>query len=177
MNLLQLMKNRRSIRRYQDTAVSREKLLKVLEAGRIAPSWKNAQPWRFVVVSEETLRVQLGELLNFNPDRSAYEKAPYVIVAYAYPELSGDMDEKPYYLVDTAISLEHMVLQAEELGLGTCWVGWFYEDKIKKLLGIDSACKIVAITPLGVPDEAPPARARKKLGEIAFENKAGNPID
>ena len=176
MDVLSAIKNRRSIRAYSDAPVSREQLLTVLEAGRLAPSWKNRQCWRYLVVSDPAIKKQLGEAVRMNPDPTSYEKAPYVLVLCADPGGSGNRDGKPYFMTDAAISLEHVILAAESLGLGTCWVGAFSEDPIKELLGIPADMKIVALTPLGVPAQAPDARPRKAMDEIVYENAWGNPL-
>lgn len=177
MDLFQAMQNRRSIRAYSDEVVSQEQLLQVLEAGRVAPSWENKQCWSYIVVSDPELKSRLGEAAHYNPDHSAYEKATYVLVLCANPRLSGNMESKPYYMTDAGITLQHVVLAATALGLGTCWVGWFKEEPIKELLGVPENMRVVAITPLGYPAENPGPRPRKALDKIAFENTWGQPLN
>ena len=173
MELSQIIQARRSIRKYKGDAIAPEQLEAVLEAGRLAPSWKNGQCWTYIVVSDPAVRLALGEAVGFNPDRTAYEAAPYVLVQCADPAASGDLGGKDYYMMDAGISLEHMVLQAAELGLGTCWVGWFDEQPVKDLLGIPEGQRVVALTPLGVPDQAPKARPRKAMADMVFYNGWG----
>ncbi|MEM1484693.1 nitroreductase family protein [Oscillospiraceae bacterium PP1C4] len=176
MELFEAIEKRRSIRAYSDEQVSEEQLQKVLEAGRLAPSWKNGQCWRYVVVSDPVLKKKLGEEVNFNPDRTSYEKAAYVLVLCADPADSGNRSGKPYYLVDAGIVLEHTVLAATALGLGTCWVGVFPEQAVKELLHIPDHIQVVALTPLGVPAQERNARPRKELSEIACLNAWGEPL-
>lgn len=177
MDLFQVMQNRRSIRAYSDEAVSEEQLFQVLEAGRVAPSWENKQCWSYIVVSDPEMKSRLGEAAQYNPDRSAYEKATYVLVLCANPRLSGNVEGKPYYMTDAGITLQQVVLAATALGLGTCWVGWFKEEPIKALLGVPENVRVVAITPLGYPAQSPGPRPRKALEKTAFANTWGQPLN
>jgi nitroreductase len=139
--------SRKSVRSFSDTPVEREKLDKCLEAARLAPSWANKQCWHFVVVDGKDKVDGLGLV-------PAYIKnAPVLIVACGDPDKSGNHEGKPYYLVDVSIAVEHIVLQARELGLGTVWVGAFKEERVRKALGIPQNIKIVALLPVGYPAE------------------------
>ncbi len=89
-----------------------------------------------------------------------------IIVACGHPEVS-----ERWYAIDTAIAMEHLILAAHELGLGTCWIGAFNESRIKQLLGIPSNVRVVALTPVGYPDESPPPRPRKTLDEVVHWEK------
>ena len=168
MELYETIAARRSIRKYKEDPVPRETLDRVLEAARLAPSWCNRQCHRYIVVSDPETRKTLGELID-NPSVECYEKAPYALVLCAEPSDSGFNAGKEYYLVDCGISMEHLVLAAAAEGLGTCWVGYVPENPVRNLLGIPREVKVVAITPLGVPGEAPSARPRVPLGKIVFE--------
>lgn len=176
MELSKVIEKRRSIRKYKKDAVSREDLLAVLEAGRLAPSWKNSQGWRYIVVSDPKKKMEIGKSVNFNPTQNAYEDATYLIVLCAMPEVSGDRGGKQYFMTDAAITFEHAHLKAAELGLGMCWVGAFDEAPVKEILDIPEEVRVVALSPLGVPDECPDARPRKAMGEIAFENTWGQQV-
>lgn len=169
MEFYEAVKNRRSVRKYTSRPVEKEKLDRILEAGRLAPSWCNRQCWRYIVVSDETLRRNLGQLLE-NPTAECYEAAPYVLVLCADPSDSGTQAGKEYYLVDCGISMEHVVLAATAEGLSTCWVGYFAENPVRKLLHIPEDTRVVAITPLGYGAEAPEARPRKEAREVIFED-------
>ena len=148
MEFNEVIKTRRSTRAYSDKAVEEEKLMYVLDCARRAPSWANKQCWRFVVVRSKEVIAQITKNSIIN---RWMQNAPVVIVACADPSDSGSHNEQPYYLVDVAIALEHLVLAATDVHLGTCWIGGFNEQKIKELLEIPKRIKIVALTPLGYP--------------------------
>ena len=173
MELFEAIGARRSIRAYTDEAVPEEKIMQILEAGRLAPSWKNWQCWKFILVSDKELRLKLGEAVNNNPNALTYQNAPYFIVVCGDPEQSGKEDGKEYYMTDCGITLDHMTLAATALGLGTCWIGLFEEAPVKELLGIPETIKVVALTPVGVPAKNPKPRPRKDLSEMLYKNKWG----
>lgn len=163
MNVFDAIKTRRSIRSFLDKPIEEEKLLRVLEAGRLAPSAKNLQEWRFVVVRDKELRKKVASAAN---NQHFLAEAPVIIVGCAtvvdYIMTCGQYA----YPIDLTISMDHMTLQAVEEGLGTCWIGAFKEDEVKKILQIPENIRIVQIFPLGYPKTIPPARHRKKLEEI-----------
>ena len=174
MDIFQVIRDRRSIRRYKETPVEAEKLEQVLEAARLAPSWKNLQCWHFLVVSSRASRARL--LAAFPPDNPGYRAiatAPLSIVVCADPSASGVENGIAYYVADTAIAFEHLCLAAHALGLGTCWMGWFRETAVREALGIPDSIKVVGITPLGYPDQEPKARPRKSLTDITFYDRWG----
>ena len=176
MNCMQTMEQRRSIRQYQNKEVTREQLYTVLHAAQLAPSWKNGQPWQYIVLSDRALIQKLGEACRWNPSRSAYENATYFLALCMDPEKSGNREGKPYYMVDAGITLQQAMLAATELGLGTCWIGAFAEQPVKVLLGVPYNWRVVALSPLGVPDEIAEARPRRPIDGIAFENGWGNTL-
>ncbi|MCM0082065.1 nitroreductase family protein [Geomonas sp. Red32] len=174
MDVLQAIQDRRSIRKYQDTPVEHQKIEQVLDAARLAPSWKNLQCWRFLVLTAPARRGVLVEAFpDDNPGKKAIATAPCLIVVCADPAESGVENGIEYYIADTAIAFEHLCLAAQGLGLGTCWMGWFDEERIKDALGIPAGIKVVGITPLGYPDQEPKQRPRKELREIAFAEAWG----
>lgn len=163
MDVFEAIKTRYSCRTYKSTLVPEEKLKKVLEAARLAPSAHNEQEWKFIVVKDVEKR---KELVIAALNQSFIAEAPVVIVAVATdPEhiLSSGV---PVYAVDLAIAVEHMALQAVEEGLGTCWIGTFNQDEVKKVLEIPEECKVVALLPIGFPADKPGPKSRKKLEEI-----------
>jgi nitroreductase len=176
MNVLEAISQRRSVRAYKKEPVSRQALHQVLEAARLAPSWKDYQCWSIVVLSQREDIRQLGELLRHNPGASVFETAPYFLLFVADPAKSGVRDGKPYYMTDIGIAMENAVLAATELGLGTCWIGAFTEGPIREYFNIPENQHIVAITPLGVPAEAPEARPRKAMDEFVFEGGWNKPL-
>ena len=172
MDIFQVIRDRRSIRKYKDTPVEREKIEQVLDAARLAPSWKNLQCWRFLVLTEPDKIARVLEAFpDDNPGKKAVAMAPVVILACADPTQSDVENGIEYYICDTALAFENLCLAAHALGLGTCMMGWYDEALIKKTLGIPENMKILGLTPLGYPDQEPKARPRKELGEIAFFNE------
>jgi nitroreductase len=154
MDLFEVVAARHSVRTYRSDPVPEELVERCLEAARLAPSWRNRQCWRFVVVRDAQLIAQLAAQRVYGyPINSWLHSAPVVIVACAEPELSGRHGDLPYWAVDTAIALEHLVLAATALGLGTCWIGGFDEESVRRLIMAPSHVRIVAYTPLGYPAE------------------------
>jgi len=159
----EVIKKRRSIRKYKDTPVPKEKILKILEAARIAPSASHRQPWHFIVVEDKENIKKLAK----SPWAA---EAPVMIVGLADQAASPN-----WCLNDHGIAFEHIVLAATDLGLGTCWMGQSNrEELVKGLLGIPDNFKVVALTPLGVPDETPSPKERKSLDEIVSWGKYGS---
>ena len=157
---------RKSIRHYQEKAIEAEKLSKVLEAGRLAPSAGNLQEWKFVVVSNKCTREKLAIAAN---NQKFVREAPVVIVACA-TITDYVMGRQLAYPIDLAIAVDHLSLKAVEEGLGTCWVGSFDEDGIKKILDIPDTIRVVILLTMGYPKYIPGPRKRKRMEEIvAFE--------
>ncbi|WP_047811580.1 nitroreductase family protein [Desulfosporosinus acididurans] len=174
MNFLELAQTRRSLRTYKDTPVEKEKLDYVLEAARLAPSWKNMQCWRFIVVEEAAGKAALADSMGeLNPGRKALTGAPIVIVLCAVPKESEIWEGKDYMMLDAGLAMEHLVLAATEQGLGTCWQGLFTEEKVREALQIPEDVRVVAMTPLGYAAEERRPRPRKAIEEIAFRGKWG----
>ncbi|MGD9345907.1 MAG: nitroreductase family protein [Candidatus Aminicenantes bacterium] len=165
MSVLDIIRGRRSVRAYKKDPVPEVSLRRVFEAARLAPSGKNLQPWKFVVVKDSELKKKLAKASN---DQNFIADAPLIIVACGYPDecyrsMGRYMRSWP---VDVTIALEHLILQAQEEGLGTCWIGSFEEQAVKSLLKVPDDVKVLALTPLGYPDEVPGSRGRKSLEEI-----------
>jgi nitroreductase len=161
MSVFDIIKDRRSIRAYKDERISKDKLEKLLEVARLAPSAANRQNWKFIVVEDEEIKKQLVTACN---NQVFVGSASHVIVGI------GDPAQK-WHQVDLSIALEHIVLEAVELGLGTCWIGAFNEDEVKKLLKIPQDKKVVALLTVGIPAESPAARSRKSLEKIVAYNE------
>jgi nitroreductase len=160
LNFEEVLLKRRSIRKYKEAPIPREKILKILEAARVAPSASNKQPWHFIVVeNKETIR-QLAK-------SEWAAKAPLMIVGLADQEASPNWCSN-----DLGIAFEHIALAATNLGLGTCWMGQTgREDLIRKLLDIPDKLRPIAVMPIGVPDETPAPKERKSLNEIVSWEK------
>jgi nitroreductase len=172
-----ILRGRRSIRRFLPTPVEPEKLRACLEAARIAPSAHNTQPWRIVVVDDQALKERLAAAAfsGIYTGSKFAAQAPVILVLLARPgqiaaRLGSRIQGVPFYLIDMGIAGEHIVLQAEELGLATCWMGWFSYRRARKVLGIPRGFKLVAMMPLGYaasrPRREPPRRAYEEI--VAF---------
>jgi nitroreductase len=163
MDITEAIRARRSIRSYQDRPIEQEKLARVLEAGRLAPSARNLQDWKFIVVKDKEKRQKLSQAAK---GQAFVAQAPVVIAACG-TEIEYIMTCGQYcYPIDVAITVDHMSLAAVAEGLGTCWIGAFYEDKVKEILGIPENIRVVVMLAMGYPAESPAARPRKKLEEI-----------
>lgn len=165
------IQSRRSIRKFREDPVPPDMVRQVLEAGRLAPSWKNLQAWEILVVTESAKRREISDALEGNPAQKGVSQAPVLLVICADPEKSGVMDGKEYYMTDIGITMDHIMLQAADLGLGTVFIGLFDEEKIRGVAGIPEKYRIVALTPLGYPEKHPEPRPRKNIDEIVhWEN-------
>ena len=166
--ILDIIKKRQSVRSYLKREIPEELLNKILEAGRLAPSATNRQPWKFIVVKDKELKKQLVPACK---NQGFVGEASVVIVGCAtdpsYKMGNGDYS----YSVDLAIALDHISLQATDLGLGTCWIGAFYQDKVKEALDIPEDLNVVALMPLGYPKELGVKKGRKDLSEIVCYDK------
>ena len=156
MDVLDAIKTRKSIRKYLEKPLEDEKLNVVLEAARLAPSAGNRQEWRFVVVRDPKTRRGLADAAN---SQAFVGQAPIVIVACAETDGHVMRCGQLCYPIDVAIALDHMSLAATELGLGTCWIGAFNEQKVKQILGIPEEICVVQLMPLGYPSD--PSLIRK----------------
>ncbi len=175
MDIYDVLKERRSIRKYASDPVPEDKLKRILEAGRLAPSWANKQCWRFIVVQDPEKKKKLAASMpESNPARKAVgETAPAVIVLCADPEASGKQDGKDYYLLDSGLAMQQLMLAANAEGLGTCWIAWFDEAAVREACAVPPEFRVVALTPLGVPEKQPSPRPRKDLSEITYAEEWG----
>jgi nitroreductase len=173
MDILEVIKTRRSVRKYKPKAILDEDLEKILTAAQLAPSAGNKQPWRFIVVRDTETKLKLGEIAR---DQTWISDAGVIIIALAMDKNSPEVYER-WVERDVMTAVEHMVLTAWSLGLGSCWIGAFYEDQVKKLLDIPDEMTVINLLPIGVPDHSPEARGRKPLNEIFHEGKYGEPFN
>jgi nitroreductase len=169
MEFFETIEKRRSIRKYKNTPVEKEKIEQVLNAARLAPSWKNMQCWRFLVIeSEEKRKTVVSALPDNNPCKKGLSQAPIIILICADPKESEISHGIEYYIADASIAFEHICLAATAIGLGTCWIGLFNEEELKNNLKIPDNIRIVGLTPLGYPEYQPNPRPRKELSEITY---------
>ena len=174
MDVLTAIGRRRSIRAYADKPVEEAELQKVLEAGRLAPSAKNRQDWKFVVVRDPAVRKELARAAH---GQHFLEQAPVAIVGCGVEPKYVMPCGQPAYTVDVSIAFAFMVLEATELGLGTCWLGAFDEDAVKKLLGVPAEFRVVAITPLGYPAEGIAGLVGNKVMRTLATGANRKPLD
>jgi nitroreductase len=165
-----VVRKRLSVRSYKPDPVPEEVLNRILEAGRLAPSAKNYQPWKFIVVKDPAVREALVPACR---GQASVGQAPVVICACALTEqawkgMGGYWSAES---VDLTIALEHMMLAAAAEGLGTCWIGAFVEADVKKVLAIPENVKPIALTPLGYPARPSNPRPRKPLSEIVCHDR------
>lgn len=179
MTVEEVIRQRRSVRKYASTPVAREAIDRCVEAARLAPSACNSQPWTFVVVDDAGLRERLGEAAFSGAySMNAFARqAPVLIVViteksgYA-AKAGGQFRGVQFSLVDIGIACEHLCLQATAERLGTCWLGWFNERAVKKVLELPRSAKVDILLSLGYPaDDRSPDKVRKPLAEIRRFNR------
>jgi nitroreductase len=152
MEFTNVIQTRNSIRSYLDKEVEDEKIEYILECARVAPSWVNKQCWRFIVVKNNDT---ISELAKTSIINRWLKRVPCIIVACGDPTESGKKNDIEYYAVDVSIAMEHIVLAAFNVNLGSCWIGGFDEKKVKDILQIPNRIKVVAMTPIGYPSKNP----------------------
>ncbi len=178
MNFSELLLKRESVRKYSTRAVEKDAIEQIMEACRLAPSACNSQPWRFVVVTDPELkdkvaRATFGSVLRFN---RFVLQAPVIAALVAEPpnwlsKIGSSIKDKDFYLMDIGIVAEHFCLQAAELGIGSCMIGWFDETRVKELLNIPSKKRIPLLITLGYAEkDKPRKKIRKPLKQVFSYN-------
>ncbi|MFA5779556.1 MAG: nitroreductase family protein [Elusimicrobiota bacterium] len=175
MNFSELVKKRQSVRKYSDKPVPKDVLEKCLEAARLAPSACNSQPWSFIIVDSPELKnkVAPAAFSGIYSSNSFAKSAPVLVVVITehskfIAALGGYFRGTQYNLIDVGIAAEHFILQAAEEGLGTCWLGFFNEKEVKKVLNIPKDKKVDIIISVGYPaDDKIREKSRSPMKEIA----------
>lgn len=167
MDFKELLQKRRSVRAYTNQPVPDDKINRILEAARLAPTASNRQSIKLIVVKDPTNRRMLMEAAN----QPHVGQAPLIIAAVALNPVPVMPCDVPMYPVDLGIVIEHMVLAAADEGLGSCWIGAFSQDKARKALGVPEKYKVVTILPVGYPAGESAPRAKKPLAEIVNYEK------
>ena len=163
MDFTELIARRYSVRAYKSDPVEEDKLKQVLDAARLAPTAANHQPFQFIVVRTADRQDELKRIYK----AGWFSQAPIVICACAVPDRAWSrMDSKNYGDVDVTIAMDHLILAATELGLGTCWIAAFDPVAARQVLGLPEDVEPVAFTPLGYPADKPKAKQRKPLSEL-----------
>jgi len=180
MDLIKAIETRRSVRKFKADKVSDGDLHAVLEAARFAPSWKNTQTWRFVVVRDEQLKLRVADIVDQqNPSLKALKQAPVFIAACAELGKSGRdrgefaTDKGDWFMFDNGLAMENAALAAHSLGLGTVFMGLFDAEKAAEILEVPNGYSVVVLMLLGYPDEFPKGSPRKEYSEIVFYEKFG----
>jgi nitroreductase len=172
MEFHKVIRTRRSVRAYKNDSIPDETLKTVLEAARIAPSGSNRQPWKFIIVKDDELKNRLAEACG---NQRFIGEAPVVVVACGYkiPYNRGGYMGEMGMVMDVSIAFTQLILAAWAEGLGTCWIGLFDNDEIKKMLNIPPEVNVVAVTPLGYPESEVQVDKynRKPLTEITSHNR------
>ncbi|MCC8018258.1 MAG: nitroreductase family protein [Rikenellaceae bacterium] len=176
MDFSELIKIRQSDRSYSDRPVEAAKIEQIVEAGRLAPSSNNSQPWKLVVVDDAALREQVAGCASTLGLNKFVHQAPAIIVVVMekpnmLSRIGSVVQDKEYPLLDIGILASHICLQAADLGLGTCMVGWFKEDKLRRLLGIGKRTRIPLMITVGYPASPTRPKSRKPTEEICGRNK------
>ena len=163
MDFLELARKRYSVRAYKPDPVEDGKLQKVLEATRLAPTACNIQPFQFIVIHTKGREAELRRIYS----ASWFVQAPIVICACGIPGESWcRQDGKNYCDIDVTIAMDHLILAATELGLGTCWIGAFNPDAAREVLGLPSDVEPIAFTPLGYPNDKPGHKSRNNIDKL-----------
>ena len=163
MEFKELIEARYSVRAYQSTPVEDDKLQQVLEAARLAPTAANRQPFRFIVITTEGRQEELQRIYS----RNWFTQAPLIICACAVPDEGWvRRDGKPYVQVDVSIAMDHLILAARSLGLGTCWIADFDPAAAREILGLPDSIEPIVFTPLGYPADEPRSKRRKPLSDL-----------
>jgi nitroreductase len=177
----EIVKTRRSVREFEDRPVSNQDILAMVEAARWAPSACNGQTWRFIAVTDkERIKRICKEGMRAVISNKWLREAPLIIVGCSDLDIIANkigarITGIDYYAIDFGIAMEHIVLKATELGLGTCWVGWFNEEKLKAVLDIPEKVRTMALLAVGYPKDTPAEkRTRKPIGKILFSERWGN---
>ncbi len=169
--VLNLIRNRGSIRSYKDKPIPRQELLNIVESARLAQSAANRQPWEFILVTDTSTK---KGLVSAARNQAFVGEAAAVIVCLADPKRSAKVGVFDAFLIDLAIAIENMALTAWELGIGSCWIGAFDEEKVKKMFNIPANLRVVSLLTLGYPNEQPRGKNRRPLDEILHYEKYGN---
>ena len=163
MDFNELIQKRYSVRAYKADCVEEEKLQRVLEAARLAPTAANRQPFQFIVIHSKGKEKELRRI--YEPDW--FTQAPLVICVCATPAQAWSrIDKKNYSEVDATIAMDHLILAAADLGLGTCWIAAFNPTAAREVLGLPDNAEPIAFTPLGYPADEPREKKRKAISQL-----------
>jgi nitroreductase len=188
MDVMEAIRWRRSVRRFSGRKIEWGDMMLILEAGRLAPSSSNAQGWHFVVVDDDKLIQAIPGMAPLGVDRiTAFARGASAIIVGCYTKklthAIAEVFRHENHLIDVSIAMTQMTLAATSLGIGSCWIGWFSDKKLRKMLGIPDRYRIACLIALGYPEQASTARGiggieprpRKDMKNIVSINQFGNP--
>jgi nitroreductase len=170
MEFFEVIKNRRSIRSFKKQALPPEVINQLIDAAKAAPSAGNAQPWAFVLATQQKTKQALAQAA-FNQKWLEEAAAVFVVCAdmKRAEESYGERGRTLYCIQDTSAAVENILLAATALGLGGCWMGAFHEDEVRSIINAPSEIRPVALVPVGYPNESPRARSRRPAGEVVYQ--------
>lgn len=176
MEFCELAKKRQSDRSYLEKALEKDKIIKCLETARLSPSANNSQPWKFIVVDDQILKEQIAKCAHSLGMNAFTHKAPVIVAVVAEKQnilssVGSVLKDKPYYLIDIGIAVNQFCVQATDLGLGTCIVGWFDEKKVKKLLNISLGKRVPLLITIGYPASNTRIKKRNPIEDMTSWNK------
>lgn len=178
--VIEAIRDRRSIRKYKADKIKDEDILQIIEAARLAPSGSNTQPWKFIIIKDEATKKKIVEV---DHKQKWMLTAPVFIVCVSDIRTRiEDVDLESFWeyspqpelklvIRDTAIAISYMLLEAQHLKLGTCWTGWYEQEKMRKVLELPEYLYVSGVITLGYADEKPEMRPRKSLDEIVRYEK------
>jgi nitroreductase len=176
MSFLEILKNRYSLRNFSDKPIPREEIEKCILSATMAPSACNKKPWQYIIIDDVYKRDEIfNQAFDLIVPNTFVSKAACIIVACAKTDfivhkLAGGFKNIDYPLLDMGASIENLILEATDLGIGSCWIGWFNEKNIKKILNIPRNLKIVSLIALGYPNENEPKK-EKNLDKFKMDMK------
>jgi nitroreductase len=172
MDFYKVIENRTSNKSYKSTSIPTDKLDRIINAALMAPSWKNKTCYRFIFINQQNLKEQISNTIINKTDQTAnaVKQASIIAIIVADPSESGNTADKSYFMVDCGIAMEHLVLAATNEGYGTCWIGSFEEDEVRKILNIPQSFRVVAMTPIGETNEGDEHYPPKDVSQHIYYN-------
>ena len=172
MQFYDVIRNRTSVKKFKGDEISEEKLDNIINAAMMSPSWKNKTSYKFILVDDNAKKSMIADcIINETQDAAeSVRQAPMTAVIVADPSVSGKLAGREYYLVDSAIAMEHFILAATEEGYGTCWIASVDEELIRQALSIPNNFRVVGLTPIGISSETKPHNPEKDIKEHVYLN-------
>lgn len=172
MQFYDVIEKRTSVKEYKPTSIDSDKLARIINAAMMSPSWRNNTSYKFVLVDDANIKQSLAaSIINDTAEAAvSIKQAPMVTVVVANPAESGVVADREYYLVDSAIAMEHFILAATNEGYGTCWIASFDEDKVRQALSIPHNFRVIAMTPIGEIEKDKDHYPKKDVSNHVFIN-------